>query len=183
MRLVESHHDLIPLFEHDLRANAFRVCREGKPVSTFPDHALNAAHNRHASYWKAALSGRRRCRDKKVSTRDRERATKSPSNFVGVLLGRRFGICVRSSLHCHSPFAFTIAPPWSAAQPPLRHGFFRAMARRAVGSVAPFDFAITHFGSIGHDGRRFQKFAAMDRAPRRDRMCIGSVCLFAGLGT
>ena len=25
--------------EHDLRANAFRVCREGKPVSTFPDHA------------------------------------------------------------------------------------------------------------------------------------------------
>src|SRR6516225_8381261 len=30
------------LFEHDLRANAFRVCREGKPVSTFPDHALSA---------------------------------------------------------------------------------------------------------------------------------------------
>jgi len=37
------------LFEHDLRANAFRVCREGKPASThrvvarghaFPDHAL-----------------------------------------------------------------------------------------------------------------------------------------------
>src|SRR5260221_7738924 len=27
------------LLEHDLRANAFRVCREGKPVSTFPDHA------------------------------------------------------------------------------------------------------------------------------------------------
>ena len=25
------------LFEHDLRANAFRVCREG---TTFPDHAL-----------------------------------------------------------------------------------------------------------------------------------------------
>src|SRR5262252_9462742 len=31
------------LFEHDLRANAFRVCREGKPVSTFPDHALRPA--------------------------------------------------------------------------------------------------------------------------------------------
>jgi len=30
---VESHHDLIALFEHDFRANAFRVCREGKPVS------------------------------------------------------------------------------------------------------------------------------------------------------
>ncbi|HUN97322.1 MAG TPA: hypothetical protein VMU69_13965 [Bradyrhizobium sp.] len=30
------------LFEHDLRANAFRVCREGKPVSTFPDHALGS---------------------------------------------------------------------------------------------------------------------------------------------
>src|SRR5262249_33349583 len=30
------------LFEHDLRANAFHVCREGKPVSTFPDHALAA---------------------------------------------------------------------------------------------------------------------------------------------
>jgi hypothetical protein len=28
------------LFEHDLRANAFRVCRDGKPVPTFPDHAL-----------------------------------------------------------------------------------------------------------------------------------------------
>src|SRR4051794_16970046 len=28
------------LFEHDLRANAFRVCPEGKPVSNFPDHAL-----------------------------------------------------------------------------------------------------------------------------------------------
>jgi hypothetical protein len=37
---MESHHDLISLFEHDLRVNAFRVCREGKPVSTFPDHAL-----------------------------------------------------------------------------------------------------------------------------------------------
>jgi hypothetical protein len=36
---MESHHDLISLFEHDLRANASRVCREGKPVSTFPDHA------------------------------------------------------------------------------------------------------------------------------------------------
>jgi hypothetical protein len=29
------------LFAHDLRANAFRVCREGKPLHTFPDHALN----------------------------------------------------------------------------------------------------------------------------------------------
>jgi hypothetical protein len=28
------------LFAHDLRANAFRVCREGKPLHTFPDHAL-----------------------------------------------------------------------------------------------------------------------------------------------
>src|SRR6185295_1600095 len=27
------------LFEHDLRANALRVCREGKSVPTFPDHA------------------------------------------------------------------------------------------------------------------------------------------------
>ena len=25
--------------DHDLRANVFGVCREGKPVSTFPDHA------------------------------------------------------------------------------------------------------------------------------------------------
>jgi hypothetical protein len=30
--LTESHHDLISLFEHDLF---------GKPVSTFPDHALD----------------------------------------------------------------------------------------------------------------------------------------------
>jgi len=28
------------LFEHDLRANAFSVCREGQPLHTFPDHAL-----------------------------------------------------------------------------------------------------------------------------------------------
>src|SRR5262245_20202855 len=28
------------LIEHDLRANAFRVCREGKPLHTFSDHAL-----------------------------------------------------------------------------------------------------------------------------------------------
>ena len=26
--------------EHDLRANAFRVCCKGEPVPTFPDHAL-----------------------------------------------------------------------------------------------------------------------------------------------
>jgi hypothetical protein len=32
------------LLEHDLRANAFRVCREGEPVSTFPDHALITPH-------------------------------------------------------------------------------------------------------------------------------------------
>src|SRR5262249_37690136 len=31
---MESDHDLISLFEHGLRANAFRVCREGKPAST-----------------------------------------------------------------------------------------------------------------------------------------------------
>ena len=31
---MESHHDLISLFEHDLF---------GKPVPTFPDHALAAA--------------------------------------------------------------------------------------------------------------------------------------------
>jgi len=39
---MESHHDLIPLFERDLRVNALCVCREGKAVSTFPDHALMA---------------------------------------------------------------------------------------------------------------------------------------------
>jgi uncharacterized membrane protein YtjA (UPF0391 family) len=27
------------LFEHDLRANTFGVCRKAKPASTFPDHA------------------------------------------------------------------------------------------------------------------------------------------------
>jgi hypothetical protein len=31
------------LFGHDLRANALGVCREGKPVPTFPDHALHLA--------------------------------------------------------------------------------------------------------------------------------------------
>src|SRR5579864_7853057 len=28
------------LFSHDLRANASRVCRDGKPLHAFPDHAL-----------------------------------------------------------------------------------------------------------------------------------------------
>jgi hypothetical protein len=31
---------LSPMLEHDLRANAVRVCREGKPLRTFPDHAV-----------------------------------------------------------------------------------------------------------------------------------------------
>jgi hypothetical protein len=35
------------LFEHDLRANAFGVCREGKPVRTFPDHALEPDIDQH----------------------------------------------------------------------------------------------------------------------------------------
>jgi hypothetical protein len=35
------HPALSHLFEHDLRANALGVCREGKPLPTFPDHALN----------------------------------------------------------------------------------------------------------------------------------------------
>src|SRR6266702_3618589 len=42
------------LFEHDLRANAFRVCREGKPLHTFPDHALAGTHQRRG----ATLAGR-----------------------------------------------------------------------------------------------------------------------------
>src|SRR5258705_5877552 len=38
------------MFEHDLRANAFRVCREGNPVSTFPDHALVLLSQKVAFY-------------------------------------------------------------------------------------------------------------------------------------
>jgi hypothetical protein len=30
------------LFEHGLRENAYRVCPEGKPVATFPDHTPGA---------------------------------------------------------------------------------------------------------------------------------------------
>jgi hypothetical protein len=40
LQLVEACSSIIFWFEHDLRANAFRVSREGKPVSTLPDHAL-----------------------------------------------------------------------------------------------------------------------------------------------
>jgi hypothetical protein len=32
-RCDQAHHDLISLFEHDLRTNAFRVCLEGKPTT------------------------------------------------------------------------------------------------------------------------------------------------------
>lgn len=34
---------MISVFEHNLRANAFSVCREAKPVLTFSDHALTEA--------------------------------------------------------------------------------------------------------------------------------------------
>src|ERR1700746_2345649 len=37
---VESPSRFRFLIEHDLRANAFRVCREGKPLHTFPEYAL-----------------------------------------------------------------------------------------------------------------------------------------------
>src|SRR5712691_7023965 len=45
------------LFEHDLRANAFRVCREGKPVSTFPDHAPGHLKRRHSAIWRLISAG------------------------------------------------------------------------------------------------------------------------------
>src|ERR1700691_3889320 len=35
-------------FEHDLRANASGVCREEKPVPTFPDHALGLRKGRNS---------------------------------------------------------------------------------------------------------------------------------------
>src|SRR5215468_9502499 len=52
---VESTSCSSSLFEHDLRANAFRVCREGKPVSTFPDHALASMRGSRAMLGKHAL--------------------------------------------------------------------------------------------------------------------------------
>src|SRR3954449_9206813 len=54
--------------EHDLRANAFRVCREGKRVPTFPDHALEpqdvgecqlAGVHVHAAEFGAAMQRRK----------------------------------------------------------------------------------------------------------------------------
>jgi hypothetical protein len=33
--MIRSDHELMSLFEHDLRANAFRVCREGKRYPLF----------------------------------------------------------------------------------------------------------------------------------------------------
>jgi len=49
------------LFEHDLRANAFRVCREGKPVPTFPDHALVVAPKPKPTQPDAELLAAGRC--------------------------------------------------------------------------------------------------------------------------
>jgi hypothetical protein len=37
-----NRHRVGLLFEHDLCANAFRICGKGKPLRTFPDHALAA---------------------------------------------------------------------------------------------------------------------------------------------
>src|ERR1700759_5061318 len=42
-RKRQSKRPLDSCFAHDLRANAFGVCREGKPLHTFPDHAREAA--------------------------------------------------------------------------------------------------------------------------------------------
>jgi 8-oxo-dGTP diphosphatase len=46
------------LFAHDLRANAFRVCREGKPLHTFPDHALEARNALWILYFEHDLLGK-----------------------------------------------------------------------------------------------------------------------------
>src|SRR6202043_2741991 len=43
MRLSESHHDLISLFEHDLRANATRLSR-GKTSSHFSGSCSSRGH-------------------------------------------------------------------------------------------------------------------------------------------
>ena len=40
-----DHRALGRYLAHDLRANAFRVCREGKPLHTLPDHALRPERN------------------------------------------------------------------------------------------------------------------------------------------
>jgi hypothetical protein len=44
------------LIEQDLRANAFRVCREEKPLHTFPDHALKQSDPRFRSPSPAAFA-------------------------------------------------------------------------------------------------------------------------------
>ena len=76
---MESHHHLIPLFEHDLRANAFRICREGKPVSTFPDNALAARQrNRGASELAFRLD-----HDRLLVASGRERQVGSKSGACG----------------------------------------------------------------------------------------------------
>src|SRR6266550_591066 len=72
MTFFESSSRSIFLFKHDLRANAFRVCREGKPVPTFPDRALEPHPEEHrekrcvskdeAPYWNALVSTFRRLR-------------------------------------------------------------------------------------------------------------------------
>src|ERR1700757_1783804 len=45
-REAESPSRFGSLFAHDLRANAFRICREGKSLHTFPDHALAPCRDR-----------------------------------------------------------------------------------------------------------------------------------------
>src|SRR5437870_8178757 len=79
---MTRRHPVYLLFKHDLRANAFRVCREGKPVPTFPDHALEPCPEDHrekrcvskdeAPYWNALVSTFRRLRrDSAAMHRDR----------------------------------------------------------------------------------------------------------------
>jgi hypothetical protein len=48
---VESHHDLISLLEHDLF---------GKPVSTFPDHALNPPNETPVDFNRRPIHGDRK---------------------------------------------------------------------------------------------------------------------------
>src|SRR5215510_14595004 len=95
MRLVESSSRFSSLFEHDLRANAFPVCREGKPLHTFRDHALA---------WADASQRPNQCLSAVVSPL----AVRSPTGRLAAMVVR--GRC-RAGCHAADPAMGELA--WS----------------------------------------------------------------------
>ena len=141
------------LFEHDLRANAFRVCREGKPVSTFPDHALERG------------VGRRWVRNRRFASEELvdERHQFGPAARGTRRVARRCLVLdpveTTDPVNRFLPPSFFLAWPTPWAVKVIRNPFARASGR--------------HFGHVNSTLSRTQSL--LDSAPRLSEY-VGKPC-------